>query len=335
MAMFPLFQDGGRLPSWICYVCVGTTHEGHLVVFIAGQNLVGIDAVVLIICMFFDFSSLAGKRLFRSQNWVFGGFDPLNGEAYQRNPQKTHPWAERRLYVCLTHARIVSKRLTHPWAERSYDDLYVIGRIDRQNRSTGATGARDEETKKERQREKLGIRPDVRLRRHQIEKKISMRLLYGVMCHRNWLSGFGDVVGVEICHLPNAVTIGLYNSLYCRTCGHSTWSVHLGIRQVHTSQILGLFISGWISASRMLSRVYVKRRHLSSVWTSWQWRPYNGNTRTSPLRWSFNSGTTNCMPHSASLMSTVKCLALYSVNQSINQFIEQKDRSATYIDMHE
>jgi len=30
-----------------------------LVVFIAVQNLVGIDAVVLIICMFFDFASLA------------------------------------------------------------------------------------------------------------------------------------------------------------------------------------------------------------------------------------------------------------------------------------
>jgi len=30
-----------------------------LVVFIAVQNLVGIDAVVLIICMFFDFTSLA------------------------------------------------------------------------------------------------------------------------------------------------------------------------------------------------------------------------------------------------------------------------------------
>ena len=33
--------------------------EGHLVVFIDVQNLVGIDAVVLIICMFFDFTSLA------------------------------------------------------------------------------------------------------------------------------------------------------------------------------------------------------------------------------------------------------------------------------------
>jgi len=46
MAIFRFFQDGGRLPSSICYVCVQATHEGHLVVFIAVQNLVGIDAVV-------------------------------------------------------------------------------------------------------------------------------------------------------------------------------------------------------------------------------------------------------------------------------------------------
>jgi len=50
---FSMFQDGSRPPSWICYVCVRTTHEQHLVVFIAVQNLVGIDAIVLIICMFF------------------------------------------------------------------------------------------------------------------------------------------------------------------------------------------------------------------------------------------------------------------------------------------
>ena len=37
---------------------VGTTHEGHLVVFITVQNLVGIGAVVLKICTFFDFASL-------------------------------------------------------------------------------------------------------------------------------------------------------------------------------------------------------------------------------------------------------------------------------------
>jgi len=45
--------------SWICNACVGTTHEGRLVVFITVQNLAGIDAVVLIICTSFDFASLA------------------------------------------------------------------------------------------------------------------------------------------------------------------------------------------------------------------------------------------------------------------------------------
>ena len=35
-----------------------------MAVFITVQNLVGIDLVVLIICMFFDFASLAGKCLF-------------------------------------------------------------------------------------------------------------------------------------------------------------------------------------------------------------------------------------------------------------------------------
>ena len=61
MAIFWFFHDGGRPPSWICDACVDTTHKGHLVVFIAVQNLVGIDAVVLIICTFFDFASLACK----------------------------------------------------------------------------------------------------------------------------------------------------------------------------------------------------------------------------------------------------------------------------------
>jgi len=56
---FSIFQDGGRPPSCICDEYVWITNEGHLVVFITVQNLVGIDAVVLIICMFFDFTSLA------------------------------------------------------------------------------------------------------------------------------------------------------------------------------------------------------------------------------------------------------------------------------------
>ena len=58
--------------GYVC-VCVRTIHEGHLVVFIAMQNLVGIDAVVLIICMFFDFSSLSGKSLFTPPKLGFWG----------------------------------------------------------------------------------------------------------------------------------------------------------------------------------------------------------------------------------------------------------------------
>jgi len=59
MPIFPLFQYGGFPPSWICDARVWTTHEGHLVIFIIVQNLVGIDAVLSITCMFFDFTSLA------------------------------------------------------------------------------------------------------------------------------------------------------------------------------------------------------------------------------------------------------------------------------------
>jgi len=76
MAIFRFFQDGGRLPSWICNACFWTTNEGHLVVFIIVQNLVGIDAVVLIICTFCDFASLTLKRLCTPQNWGVGVFDP-------------------------------------------------------------------------------------------------------------------------------------------------------------------------------------------------------------------------------------------------------------------
>jgi len=43
-----VFRNGGRPPSWICYVHVWTTHNEHSVVFITVQNFVGIDAVVSI-----------------------------------------------------------------------------------------------------------------------------------------------------------------------------------------------------------------------------------------------------------------------------------------------
>jgi len=69
ITLFRFFKDGGRPPSWICNACVGTTHKGNLVVSITVQNLVGIDAVVLIICTFLYFASLAGKHLFTPQNW--------------------------------------------------------------------------------------------------------------------------------------------------------------------------------------------------------------------------------------------------------------------------
>ena len=45
--------------------------------------MVGIEAVVFIICMFFDFANLARKRLFTLPDWVFGGFDRLNRKPYQ------------------------------------------------------------------------------------------------------------------------------------------------------------------------------------------------------------------------------------------------------------
>jgi len=42
------FQNGGRPPSWICWVLIGTTHDDFLLVSIVVQNLVEIDALVSI-----------------------------------------------------------------------------------------------------------------------------------------------------------------------------------------------------------------------------------------------------------------------------------------------
>jgi len=49
-SIFRFFSNGGRPPSWICYMHVWTAHDEYLVVFIAVQNFVGIDVVVSIIC---------------------------------------------------------------------------------------------------------------------------------------------------------------------------------------------------------------------------------------------------------------------------------------------
>jgi len=45
-AIFVIFQNGGRPPSWICWAPIGTTHDDHLMVSIVVPNLVEIDAVV-------------------------------------------------------------------------------------------------------------------------------------------------------------------------------------------------------------------------------------------------------------------------------------------------
>jgi len=112
MAIFWFFQDGGRPPSWISDVCVGTTYEWHLVVFITVQNVVIIDAVVLIICTFFDFTSLASKRLFTPKIGSFLGWGlPPKWGAMWTNPKKAHPCASPRR---LSH---------HAWKSVDWSDL--------------------------------------------------------------------------------------------------------------------------------------------------------------------------------------------------------------------
>jgi len=76
----PRYGDFSIFSRWrpsaildLCCVCWNHPRR-HLVVFITVQNLVGIDAVVLIICAFFDFASLAWKHLFTG--FFCGGLTP-------------------------------------------------------------------------------------------------------------------------------------------------------------------------------------------------------------------------------------------------------------------
>jgi len=76
VTIFHFFQDGGRLPSWICGAHFGTTREEYLEVCIIVQNLAGIATVVLITCNFEYVTRLAWKRLFTliprlSQNGLY------------------------------------------------------------------------------------------------------------------------------------------------------------------------------------------------------------------------------------------------------------------------
>ena len=67
------FQNGRRPCSWICWVHIGATHDGYLVVSAKfGWN----RRVVSIMWNFKYFARLAWKCLFMSQNLGFGGILP-------------------------------------------------------------------------------------------------------------------------------------------------------------------------------------------------------------------------------------------------------------------
>jgi len=84
----------------------------------------------------------------------------------------------------------------------------VIRRIQRENRSTGATCARDEETKKDKERYQMYSR-NLGIRRAHPRRRIEMKFcaVGGLQVsltfefHQHRLSGFG-AVGVEICPVP-------------------------------------------------------------------------------------------------------------------------------------
>ena len=94
---FSIFKDGGRPPSWICFTRVGTTHEEYLVVFVivrkCGCNRRNnFDTMQILM-----FCTLSLKMAIHAPKiGVFGGCYPQNGEQYERDPQKAHPWAETR-----------------------------------------------------------------------------------------------------------------------------------------------------------------------------------------------------------------------------------------------
>jgi len=88
ITIFRFFQDGGRPPCWICNACVGTTHEGHLVVFTTVQNLNR--------CSSFDNMHVFRFREFGLKTPIHTpklgfllGFWPLNGKQCKKIPKST------------------------------------------------------------------------------------------------------------------------------------------------------------------------------------------------------------------------------------------------------
>ena len=83
MAIFRFFQEGGRPPSWICYVCVGTTHKGHRCEKFSWNRCSSFDNMHV-----FAFHEFGLKTPIHVPKLGFGGFYPLNGEQCQQNPKK-------------------------------------------------------------------------------------------------------------------------------------------------------------------------------------------------------------------------------------------------------
>ena len=111
-------QNGGCLPSWICWACIETTHNDYLTVSIVVHNYAEIDAVDSIIWKLHYFARLAWRRLFTPPKWGegLGGTSTPKWGAISTKPQKAHPC------VCL-------RRLSHQ-ACKSVDgsDLQVSSR---------------------------------------------------------------------------------------------------------------------------------------------------------------------------------------------------------------
>jgi len=83
MAISQFIQHGGCLPSWIC--CAHLDHARRVFDGLhCCAKLVGISAILSIICTFLDFASLAWKCLFTPPKLGFLGFYPEIGR-HQRN----------------------------------------------------------------------------------------------------------------------------------------------------------------------------------------------------------------------------------------------------------
>jgi len=88
-----VFQNGGRPPSWICYVHFWTTNDEYLVILMTVQTLVEIDAVVSITQVFNEFGL---KMPIHAPNGDFLGNLSSNWRAVTSRPQKGLPCAQAR-----------------------------------------------------------------------------------------------------------------------------------------------------------------------------------------------------------------------------------------------